>query len=159
VTCKDARELVEAIAAGDLDVDDALRAHFESCPVCAAALASARRIEAALKARETPKAPAAFTSTVVARIRHERWKSEQHVDRVFNIAIAVAVLLVLGGVLALTNVSGVIAGAGMMWGLLGAVSGQVVAAAAPAILTYVAAAGLLVSALVMWWWAERRLSL
>jgi anti-sigma factor RsiW len=159
VTCKDARELVEAIAAGDLDVDDARRAHFESCPACAAALASARRIEAALKARETPKAPAAFTSTVVARIRHERWKSEQHVDRVFNIAIAVAVLLVLGGVLALTNVSGVIAGAGMMWGLLGAVSGQVVAAAAPAILTYVAAAGLLVSALVMWWWAERRLSL
>ena len=41
------------------------------------------------------QAPAAFASMVVARVRNERWRSEQHVDRVFNVEIAVAVLLIV----------------------------------------------------------------
>lgn len=159
MTCSDALQLVEAIAAGDLAVDDAVRAHFETCPRCASALASARRIEVALQGRPKPQAPARFTQTVLVRIRQERWQSEQRVDRVFNVAIVLAVLLLVASVVALTNVDAVIGAAGSVWGLLAAMGGQAVAAAAPVLFTYIAAAGLLMSALGMWWWAERRLSL
>jgi hypothetical protein len=159
VTCSEAVHLVEAIAAGDLIVEEGIRAHFESCPRCASALASARRVEAALKARPAPEAPASFTPAVLARIRQERWRSEQHVDRVFNVAIAAAAMLVLGGVIGLTNVSAVAAVAGSVWGFVPHVMNQMAEEAAPKVLTYIAAVGLLMSALVMWWWAERRLSL
>jgi anti-sigma factor RsiW len=159
VTCAGVLQLVEAIADGDLEVDDDVRAHFETCPRCASALASARRIEAALQALPTPQAPAQFTRAVLGRIRHERWRSEERVDRVFNVAIVVAVLLVVGSIAALTNVGAVLAGAGTVWGLLASVGGQALESAAPTLATYISAAGLLCSALVMWWWAERRLSL
>ncbi len=159
MTCGEALQLVEAIAAGDLAVDDAARAHFETCPRCASALASAQRIEVALQARPKPQAPARFTQAVLGRIRQERWQQEQRVDRVFNLAIVLAVLLVVGSVFALTNVGAVLGAAGSLWGLLAAVGGQAVAAAAPVLVTYIAAAGLLMTALGMWWWAERRLSL
>jgi len=159
VSCSETLHLVEAIAAGDLEVEEVVRAHFESCPRCASALASARRLEAALQARPTRQAPARFTAIVLGRIRHDRWRVEQNVDRIFNVAIAAAVVLVLGGVLALTNVSAILGVAGSLWGLLATVTGRAVEAAAPMVMTYVAAAGLLMSALGMWWWAERRLSL
>ena len=103
------------------------------------------------------QAPARFTQTVLGRIRQERWRSEERVDRVFNVAIVVAVLLVLGSIVALTNVGTVLGAA--LWGLVAAVGGQALETAAPMLLTYVAAAGLLMSALGMWWWADRRLSL
>ena len=159
MTCSDALHLVEAIAAEDLTLDDTVRTHFETCPRCASALASARRIEVALQMRPKPQAPARFTQAVLGRIRQERWQSEQRVDRVFNVAIGMAVLLVAASVLALTNVGAVLGAAGSIWGLLAAVGGQAVAAAAPVLVTYIAAAGLLMSALAMWWWADRRLSL
>jgi anti-sigma factor RsiW len=159
VTCSDVLHLVEAVAAGDLEVDDRLRAHLETCPSCASALASARRLEAALQARPSPPAPAQFTTAVIAKIRRDRWRSEERVDRIFNVAIVVAVLLVIGSVVALTNVDAVLGAAGSLWGVLAAVGGEAVEAAAPVVLTYIAAAGLLMSALGMWWWADRRLSL
>jgi hypothetical protein len=53
----------------------------------------------------------------------------------------------------------VLGAAGTLWGVLAAVGGEAVEAAAPVVLTYIAAAGLLMSALGMWWWADRRLSL
>jgi anti-sigma factor RsiW len=159
VTCTDALHLVEAIAAGDLAIDDTVRTHFETCPRCASALASARRLDVALKARPQPQAPARFTQSVLGRIRQERWRSEERVDRVFNVAIVVAVFLVLGSIGALTNVGTVLGAARSLWGLLAAVGGQALETAAPMLLTYIAAAGLLMSALGMWWWADRRLSL
>jgi anti-sigma factor RsiW len=159
VTCSDTLHLVEAIASGDLEVDDEVRAHFETCPRCASSLASARRLELALRARPKPQAPARFTQVVLGRIRHERWRSEERVDRVFNVAIAVAVLLVIGGVAALTNVDAVLGGARSLWGMVAAAGGQALEAAAPVLFTYIAAAGLLMSALGMWWWADRRISL
>ena len=159
MTCTDAVNLVEAIAAGDLEVDASLRSHFETCPRCAAALASARRVEAGLRARPVVQPPARFTDMVVGRIRKERWQSEERVDRLFNVAIVVAVLLVAGSIFALTNVGAVLGAAGSVWGVLASASGRAAEAAAPTFLTYVAAAGLLMSALGMWWWADRRVSL
>lgn len=159
MTCSDALNIVEAIAADDLPVDDAAREHFETCPRCASALASARRIEVALRARPQPQAPGRFTETVLSRIRNEHWRAEERIDRIFNLAIAAAVLLVVGSLFAITNVEAVVGGAGSLWGMLASLTGQAVQAAAPVALAYVGAAGLLMSALAMWWWADRRVSL
>jgi hypothetical protein len=158
VTCRDTVHLVEAIAAGDLAVADDVRAHFESCPSCSAALASARRVEAMLQGRGVGEPPATFASAVLARIRDDRWQSEQRVDRIFNVAIAAAVLLIVGGLAAMTNVSGVLAGSAWIWSVLAKASGDILNAAVPVLLTYVGAAGVLMSALFMWWWAERSFS-
>jgi anti-sigma factor RsiW len=152
MTCHDVLDLVDAIAGGDADVAPDVRAHLETCPGCAAALAAARRIELALSAGEAPLAPATFTAAVIARIRRERWRSEQQVDRLFNVAIAAAILLVIGGALALFNL------ASGTWMLVSALGGEAALQAQPLLVTYAAAAGLLMSALGMWWWAERRLS-
>lgn len=159
LTCSGVLDLVEPIAAGDHAVDAALRAHFETCPRCAAALASARRVESLLAARPAPVAPARFTPAVMARIRRERWRTEQHVDRIFNLAIAAAVMLVVGGIAALFNINGLLGAAAAAWELMSAATKEGVTAAAPSLRTYVAAAAFMASALAMWWWAERRLSL
>lgn len=157
MSCTDVLDLIEPIAAGDLRADGAARAHLESCVTCAAALASAQRLEAALKAMEIPPAPDTFTATMMQRIRSDRWQSEQNVDRLFNVAIIAAVLLMVGGVAAMLNIQGLLALAGSALGLLRESMRAGVQQAAPAVATYVAAAGLLASALGMWWWAERRL--
>ena len=159
MTCADALDLVEAIAAGDVQPDAAARAHFESCPGCAAALATAKRLESALLAREAPEAPARFTAAVVQRIHRERWRAEQNVDRLFNLAMVAALVLVAGGVLAMLNVSAVMAAAGATWALFSTVGGELAHSAGPTVNTYVAGSGLLLSALGMWWWAERFLAI
>jgi anti-sigma factor RsiW len=159
VTCHDVVQLVEAIAAGDLAVDDEVRAHVESCPHCAAALASAHRLEVALAAWPQPAAPEAFTTAVLARVRNERWTSEQRIDRMFNAAIVFAGLVAVAGIAALTNIGGVLAGADWLLTVTAAATAQMARQAAPVIATYVAAAGVLMTALLMWWWAERRLTL
>jgi anti-sigma factor RsiW len=155
VTCRDTLHLVEAIAAGDLEVTDDVRAHLETCPGCAAELAAARRVEALLQARWAGEPPAKFASAVLARIREDRWRSEQRVDRIFNVAIAASLLVLLGSLAAVTNIGGVLAGSTWIWSALANASGRMLNAAAPALLTYVGAAGLFMSALAMWWWAER----
>ena len=154
--CKDALELVEPIAAGDIQLSDAARAHFESCPRCAGALASARRVEMLLMAVETPAAPAAFTQSVMQRLRRERWRSEQHVDRLFNVAIVVAVCVMVGGIAAMLNLNALLSVTGTAWTVTKTGLRDIVRDAAPTLATYVAAGGLLGSAVIMWWWAERR---
>ncbi|HET7218976.1 MAG TPA: hypothetical protein VFJ02_13060 [Vicinamibacterales bacterium] len=159
MTCRDAVHLVEAIAAGDLEVDDEVRSHFETCPRCAAALASARRIELALQGWPAPDAPARFGSAVLSRIRNDRWRTEQRVDRIFNVAIALSLILIASSVVALTNVGAVFGAAAWVWGGMAMMSGELTQQAAPRMASYVGAVLLLMSALVTWWWAERRLSL
>ena len=159
MTCRDVVQLVEAIAAGDLAVSDEVRAHVESCPHCAAALASAHRLEAALAGWPQPAAPDAFTRAVLARVRKEQWTSEQRIDRMFNAAMVFALLVAVAGIAALANVNAVLAGANWLVTAIAAATARTARQAAPAIATYVAAAGVLMSALLMWWWAERRLTL
>ena len=155
--CADVLDLVEPIAAGDLLPDERVREHLHSCPACAGALASAQRLETLLKGMEIPTAPAAFAARVLQRIRRDRWRSEQNVDRLFNVAIVAAVILIAGGLLALLNVGTVISLTGSVWTLLKEGSRETARTAVPTVLTYVAAAGLLASALGMWAWAERRM--
>jgi anti-sigma factor RsiW len=159
MTCRDVLERVEAIAAGDEAATPELRSHLEGCLTCAAALAEARRIEAALAVRPAPSAPLRFSAAVTSRIHQERWRSEQHVDRLFNVALIMGVLAIAVGVLAFFNVNTL---AGTFTGslaVLNRVVEEVVVQAAPAFSTYLFAGGFLATALFVWWWAERRLSL
>lgn len=157
--CRHVRDVVDAIAGDEDAVTDETRAHLESCPACAAALAAAHRLEALLASRAAPDPPVRFTQSVLQRIRRERWSAEQRVDRLFNVAVAFALAVIVGGVGALMNLSGVLSAAGTLWNVLAAVSQGTARQAAAAVVTYVAAGGLLVSALATWWWAERKLSL
>jgi anti-sigma factor RsiW len=157
IDCRRVSDAIEAVAAGDLVPDETLRAHLESCPRCAAALAAARRIEMLLSSAEPPRAPARFTPQVMTRIHRDRWRAEEHVDRIFNVAIAAALLLVAGGVAAILNVGAVMNATAVGWSALTAASAEAARQIAPFLATYLAAAGLLASALGMWWWAERRL--
>src|SRR6185503_19331520 len=155
--CADVLDLVEPIAAGDLLPDERVREHLHSCPACAGALASAQRLETLLKAMEFPAAPAAFASQVLQRIRRDRWQSEQNVDRLFNVAIVAAVILIAGGLFAMLNVDAVISLTSAVWAVLKEGSRETARTAASRAATYIAAGGLLASALAMWAWAERRM--
>src|SRR5262245_23372715 len=118
MTCRDVLDLVEPIAAGDEPVSADVRNHLETCPACAAALAQARRVEAALARREAPPAPMGFVAAVQQAIRRDRWRSEEHVDRVFNLAIALALVIVVGGLVAVMNVTSALEIAGSAWDLV-----------------------------------------
>jgi anti-sigma factor RsiW len=154
MTCHEVLEQVEAIAAGDVTTSDATRHHLESCPSCAAALATARRIEGLLAARPVVEAPPRFVSVVQQRIRRERWQLEERVDSIFNVGIAAAAVLFVAGLLFVLRASAVFEAAGQLSSLLTTVGSEAVQAAAPTLATYVAATGLFLSGLAMWWWAE-----
>ena len=155
MTCREATDLIEAIAAGDLAPTPEARAHFETCPSCAHNLAAARRVEAMLADHRPPPVPDRFVAAVLQRVRRERWRRERNVDLLFNAAIVFALLIVVGGILALLDVRGVVAASSGAWSGLSMMSSQIARQMAPAINTYIAAAGLLLTALGMWWWAER----
>ena len=154
MTCRDIADQIEAVASGDLPLDAAARAHIETCPACASALATARRIESYLATREAVAAPTNFTSSVLQKIRRERWRSEQRVDRLFNVAIVVAALLVLSGAALLFNMTAALEVAASASRLLSSAGEELLRRAVPTMGTYLAATALLVSALGMWWWAD-----
>jgi anti-sigma factor RsiW len=159
VSCADVLDLVDAIASGEPVPGEDVRRHLETCARCAAALATARRIEALIAARPAPTAPARFTDNVRRRISRERWRAEQSVDWMFNIAIAAGILLIIGGLAAMMNLQTILVAAGTAWSVVATFGGGVARQAVPAVATYAAAFGLLMSTLGIWWWAERRLSL
>jgi anti-sigma factor RsiW len=155
MTCSDVDALIEDHAAGDTVADEGLQAHLASCPACAAAFTLARQIDAGLRAQEVADAPPAFTAQVMSRLRRERWRSEQRLDRAFNAVIAVAAVLVLTGLWLLASLSGLVS-------ITADVSRMVAAGAevagerlAPVLPTYAGGTLLLLAALALWWWAER----
>jgi hypothetical protein len=154
MTCHDVLNLAEAFAAGDRQPDEAERAHLETCPRCASALADARRIEAFLLAWPAPEAPARFTASVQQRIRRLHWQVEQRVDRVFNAAMALAACLVVGGIAALFNVELLLAGAGALADVVALAAAEAFERAAPSAVTYLAAMVMVASAVAMRWWTE-----
>jgi anti-sigma factor RsiW len=154
MTCRDVLDRVEAFAAGELQPDEAARAHLETCPQCASALAAARRIEAFLIAWPAPEAPGRFTAAVQHRIRRLHWQAEQRVDRLFNAAMVLAAGLVLGGIAAMFNVDLLLTGAGVLADVITVAGAEALEKAAPSVATYLAAMALVASALAMRWWTD-----
>ena len=158
MTCREVQGSIEAVAAGDEPATAAFRAHIEGCPGCAAALATARRIEESLAARPAPAAPARFTAAVTARIRGEHWRAEQQVDRMFNAAVAAGVVAIGAGALALFNIESVMtaatAAAAVLTDAITQQGSPTTMQGAPAMWTYLLAGGLLGTSLLVWRWAE-----
>jgi hypothetical protein len=156
MTCAEVQELVEAVAAGDAAADAAFREHVETCVACAAALASARAIEGALAARAAIAAPPGFEAAVAARIRHEHWRAEEQVDRAFNLVVAVGVVAIVAGALALFNVAGVTAAISAAAGSLAAAASPPVSSTdqSPPLWAYLLGCALLGTSLLVWRWAE-----
>jgi hypothetical protein len=152
-------ERIEAVAAGDEPADDSFRAHVEGCVTCAAALARARRIEETLAARPAPPAPPRFAALVASRIRREHWRAEQQVDWVFNVAVAIGLVAIAGGTLALVNVTLVTdsigAGVSALFTYLAQTGAEPPAQVPVGLPTYLLAAGFLATTLLVWSWAER----
>ena len=156
MTCADALEAIEAIAAGDLALDGEIAAHVAGCRSCAAALDLATRIERALVALPAASAPPRFTQEVAAAVRRERWRSEERVDRAFNVTIAAGLGLVGAALVSLFYV-------GSLAQMVLAVADTLARAAQepPAwqpsgslpILWMMAAAAAM--AVGVWWWLER----
>src|ERR671931_2323346 len=113
--CDEALDVVEAVAGGDLAPPGRIADHLATCPNCAAALDSARRLERLLQSRPAPRPPANFTARTLTRIRRARWRGDQFLDLGFNVALASIVAAIVGGIWMLLNRSG-----------LGAVSSDVV---------------------------------
>jgi anti-sigma factor RsiW len=155
--CDEALDAVEAVAAGELTPDGRLAAHYTSCPNCATALATARKLEALLKERAAPTPPPQFTTRTLSRVRRARWRSEQMLDAGFNTTIAVVVLAVVIGGWSIINRSGATARpiVNEAIGVLGSGLVSFVREVAPSFPLYAGATALLATALGIWWWAER----
>jgi anti-sigma factor RsiW len=153
--CDEALDCVEAIAAGDLTPDGRVASHLATCPNCAFALERARQLEASLRSRTAPVAPAQFTTRTLARIRRARWRNDQFLDVGFNVAIGLIVMSALAGVWMLLHRTGLASVSGDAVNVFGSGFVSLVRRVAPAVPLYAGAAALLVSALGIWWWAER----
>ena len=156
--CDEVLEAIEPLAAGELTPSSRIAEHLASCRGCAAALESARRVDAWLRVRPAPAAPAHFTSRVMSRIRRARWRSEQLLDWGFNAALVAAGLLVVAGVwvvmrrTGLTMVTPVSSDVAELFN-----TGMMTLARriSPSLPLYAAATALLGAVLGVWWWAER----
>ena len=153
--CDEALDCVEAIAAGDLTADGRVASHLATCPNCAFALERARQLEASLRRRVAPVAPAQFTTRTLARIRRARWRSDQFLDVGFNVAIGLIVMSALAGVWMLLHRTGLASVSGDAVNVFGSGFVSLARRVAPAVPLYAGAAALLVSALGIGWWAER----
>jgi len=153
--CRDFDAIVEPVAAGEMDLPAEAAEHLAGCPPCAARLALARRIEGVLASRPSLEPPSSFTAAVMGRVRRERWRSEQRVDRFFNVAMAAAAMLVVGGIWMLFNLTGVAAVGAEASAVLSEGLRLAAARITVQLPAYAGATGLLLSAVAVWWWAER----
>ncbi len=153
--CDEALDAVEAIAAGELMPDGRVASHLATCTNCASALVSARQLEASLRARPAPAAPAQFTARTLARVRRARWRSDQFLDLGFNLAVGAVLVTIMGGVWMLLHRTGLAGVSHDVVDLFGSSAVDVARRVAPSLPLYAGAALLLVSALGIWWWAER----
>ena len=157
--CDEVLELVEPIAAGDLTPEGRVAAHLTTCANCRAALDRAREIERVLQTRPAPQAPSQFTSRTLARIRRDRWRSDQLLDTGFNAVVILLVLAAVAGAWLVMNRSGLITISSDAMDLVETGVATMVQRIAPAVPLYAAAAALLAGAVGIWWWAERDLTL
>ena len=156
--CDQVLEAIEPIAAGELTPGSRIAEHLASCRGCAAALESARRVDAWLRARPAPAAPAHFTSRVMSRIRRARWRSEQVLDWGFNVALVAAGLFVVAGVWVVMRRSGLTTVSPVSNDVVEMFSTGMMTLArrvSPSLPLYAGAAALLGTALGVWWWAEK----
>jgi anti-sigma factor RsiW len=155
MTCDGVLNAIELIAAGELKPEGLIAAHLAGCASCASALESARRLDALLRQRPVATPPAQFTSRTMARIRRQRWRTEQMIDWSFNAALALVAMAVAAGIWFVISRSGLTFVSSDARQLLDAELRAFVQRVSPSLPVYALATALLVTALGIWWWAER----
>jgi anti-sigma factor RsiW len=153
--CDDVLETIELIAAGELTASAPVVEHLASCTGCAAALASARRVDALLRSRAAPAPPANFSSRVMNRMRLTRWRGEQALDWGFNIALVTAGVMVVLGLWMVIRQSGLAIVSGDAIEMFESGMTLLAHRISPSLPLYGAATAVLGTALAIWWWAER----
>lgn len=153
--CEGADRLIEAFVSGDEIANDEFVRHVESCQRCTAAIEMARTVDRLLATPPPTLPPSGFSRSVVERLRADRWRAERTLDLGFNLAIAAGLLVVIGGVWLLLNVSGLNAVTQDVARIFADGMTSVAARVVTGLPTYSAAAGLVMTALGVWWWAER----
>jgi hypothetical protein len=154
LSCTDADPFIEDLAASD-PVPAGISEHVTGCPRCSARLQLAMRIERTLAARPVAVPPAAFTNTVVSRIRNERWRAEQMLDLGFNVFVACGIVLIAAGVAGLVWASGLVVFSREVYSVLEAGTESTLTIVAGQARTFLFAALLLTLALGVWWWVEQ----
>lgn len=152
--CEHLEPLLEAIADGSLEPGPEDREHLQTCEVCHARLERARMIHEWLMLREMPAPPASFTAGVMARVGHERWRTERVFDLGFNLAIAAGVLLIVAGAAGLAWSLGFLTVSVDLAALVQAADGGLGERVLSQVQTIAMAAVLLTMTLALWWWAE-----
>ena len=153
--CDEVLEAIEPIAAGELAASPRIAEHLASCRGCSGALDGARRVDALLRSRAAPPAPAQFSSRVMSRMRRARWRSEQMLDWGFNIALVLAGSVVVAGLWMVMRQSGMATVSSDAIELLGPGMMLLAHRVTPSLPLYAGATALLGTALAVWWWAER----
>jgi anti-sigma factor RsiW len=153
MTCIDADMRIEELASGEEPAGE-LQAHLAGCARCATTLANARAIEQALQRLAAPAPPANFAGSVLARVRRERWRSEQMVDWAFNIAVGFGALLILVGLGGLAWAAGLVSIGGDLMAVLSENSPRFFDRIFAESQTIVLSALLLSATLGFWWWAQ-----
>lgn len=153
MSCDEANPFIEAAAVGEA-VPDAVVLHLDDCRHCRARLTLAKQIDLALKRRPVPAPSPGFTTSVMRRLRDERWHAERVVDLGFNLAVSAGILIIAVGL------------AGLAWRLgivhIDEAALQLLADGASLVVRRVATDSRLVmfgmllvtTAVGLWWWAE-----
>jgi anti-sigma factor RsiW len=155
MTCDAVRGILEELAAGEASASPEVASHLAGCPACSAEMMLATRIEQALSTSPRPAAPQGFADAVMRRVRRDRWRSEQFLDIGFNVAVAVSLLLVVGGVWLLLNLTGL---AAVTTGAVRVLAGgfrELTGRIAPSLSIYFSALAVALTAGAIWWWTER----
>jgi predicted anti-sigma-YlaC factor YlaD len=157
--CIELDDLIEPIAAGDVVPTPSMQQHLAECSACRQALALAQAVHRLLAIQGPPEPRADFVAVTMARMRRERWRSEQYLDVAFNSVVALAVLAGLGGLYAIMTATGVAAVSADVGRLFVGGLSEVIVRAAPQARIYALATMALLTGVFVWWWAEHGLEL
>ena len=151
--CNEVDRLLDSMAADEVP-EGAIASHLATCRRCAIARGNAGTIARVLADLPPIHVPPAFTNNVIARIRRERWRSEQVLDWTFNVAVGLGVLLIAGGLLGLAWTMGFVSLGGSLIAVVSEGSPILLTRLAQETQTIALAGGLLTMALALWWWVE-----
>ena len=151
MTCADLTDMIEPWAAGEFEPPAEAAAHVAGCRSCAAQLALAREIEAALAAPHV--APPQFTANVLRAVRQEAREIVSAPSRwgtwlgMVLAALAAGIVMLLVPIVDEPIVDVWLPVAAALTPVLGALT------AAPPVV-YVGPTGLIVMTLMLWQWVE-----
>ncbi len=104
MNCETATELIELLAAGEIEPSNELSAHLNTCPRCAAALGAARLIDQWLKSGPA-QPPRHFTANVLRQLPPRTLDAGNGVEMWFDTMAALSLVSIILGIWFLADAS------------------------------------------------------